>query len=119
MSSISSVNRKRVAKKVIDQVMSGKKANVSQAMRDVGYSNSTADVKNSEVARSKEFQEETQSFVNQLEDLMQDSIGMMKEKKKKGSYRDHETTVEQFAKLKQLLTGGNTSNDKMSISWDD
>jgi hypothetical protein len=114
-------NRRRVAKEVIKQVMEGKKINISQGMRNVGYAKSTVNTKSPEVRKSVEFQEETMSFINQLEEIVQKDLKQLNDEKRRNKMtpRDNIESVDKLTKLKQLLTGGVTSNEKMTITWDD
>lgn len=113
---IVSLNRKRVAKKVIEDIQNGKKVNITQAMREVGYKESTAKAKTTDVVRSREFQEETQSFLDQLEEQIQRSMKDMIKKQTKASWRDNAEAIDKFKKLSSAMKGNNLEGNAIEIT---
>jgi phage terminase small subunit len=115
-------NRKKVAERLKEQITSNtKKVNFTQALKDAGYKDSTAIHKSSEVVKSREVQEELRRFELQLEEIVQKDIKQLNEEKrrKRLTPRDNVESLVQLSKLRLLITGGNTSNDKMTVSWED
>lgn len=111
-------NRRRVAQKVIEQVLNNKKINISKAMREVGYKQNTANTKCVEVRKSKEFQEETNNFIDQLEELVQDNIKHAKEKQRKASFRDSIEAIDKLKKLSREVSGVPTQS-VIKVQWED
>jgi len=109
-------NRKRVAKEVIQQIKDNKKVNISEAMRKVGYKETTVRKKNGEVGKSRQFTGEILKFTDQLEDLIQDNIKHAQTKQKKASFRDSIEAVDKLKKLQRDVEGLR-SEGVMTINW--
>lgn len=112
-------NARMVAKKVIEQIKNDKRPNVKEAMEAVGYSSSTAKKQAKRITSQKEYKEEMKPFIDELDELIALSIGFMKEKAKKGTFRDHVVATDTLKKLKNLETGRPTDQSKITVSWGD
>ena len=110
-------NARAVAKKVIEQIKNKERPNMKKAMLESGYSKISAECKAKEIRNRPDFKEEMMSFEEQLDELIADGIDIMKTKKQKATYRDGIESVEKMKKLKLLVTGNPTDNQKVTIGW--
>ena len=113
-----SLNRQRVGKLLVQQSLNGEKLNISKAMKEVGYKPRTVNSKTTDVVNSSECQAELKSFVDQIDELIQNNIAHMHKKQPKASFRDANEAVKSMSQLKQLIQGKPT-DISMSVSWDD
>ena len=105
------------ARKVKQQIASGEKLNCYKAMREVGYSESSA---RSTLAKNTDaWKEEMKDMVKELEVERAKCLEEMKDQKlrNKASYRDRLETVKVSTNLIQLLSGRQTSNDQVTFTW--
>jgi len=112
-------NAKAVAQKVIEQINNNELPNITQAMKQVGYSKHTARTQQKRVTQNKAYISEIKSFTDQLDDIIADSIEQIKAKKLKGTYRDHVESVDKLKKLQNLLNGRPTENNSMVVKWEE
>jgi hypothetical protein len=111
------LNRKRVAKKVIEQIENKEKINLKKAMLDCGYTESYANTMGTGLIRkSKEFQEETKGFLDQLEEQIQRSMKDMIKKQTKASWRDNAEAIDKFKKLQSAIKGNNLEGNEIHIT---
>jgi hypothetical protein len=117
MDKVASLNRKRVGRKVVEQIKEGKRINIKKAMTEVGYKENYANTIGAvRIRNSKEFKEETKTFLDQLEDRIQASIEDMAKKQTKASYRDNAEVVDKFRKLSSALKGNNLEGNAIEIT---
>lgn len=95
-------------KKVIDKMIENG-GNVSDAMREVGYSPKTAH-NPQKVTDSKGFKEEARPIVEQLIKQRQLALYMLKGKINEATYRDLTNGIDVLTKNIQLLSGKPTEN---------
>lgn len=111
--------RVKVGKELINQATNNKKINIHKAMLKAGYAKSTADKRVAVIRRSPEVQQELGNFINDLNQIVNNSIRNAKSKQDKASFRDNIEAIDKMKKLEQLITGNPTSNEKMTVGWEE
>lgn len=113
-----SENARAVAQEIIATVRKGEKVNKGKILRKHGYSK--------HVSRQPTKVTETQSFKDVIDPvakaMMRErdaAIALLSKRIDKAKYRDLVDGIDKLTKNVQLLTGGNTSNDKIKFGWED
>lgn len=105
-----------IKQKIAVAKLVGNGGNVTQAMRDAGYTEATANTPQ-KLTESEGFKEEARSFVQQMEDERQRLISSMKTKNlDEVGYADHTRALDTLTKNVQLLTGGATERTDVRLS---
>lgn len=104
-------------KKAVARLLENR-GNVSKSMKEAGYSDAMA--KNPQVfTRSVGFQEEAASF---LKDIIKERNRLIAEmttrQLTKVQYKDMTDCMDKLTKNIQLLSGGKTANDAITIGWE-
>jgi len=114
-------NPRRVAREVIAQASDGKKINLSKAMKNVGYAKNSRRIPKVVVTEKEDFKDEIFDFVKEMETERKLCLKELKDPKvrKKATYRDRIDAINKLTNNIQLVTGQTTSNEVMTIIWDD
>lgn len=117
---MASENAKAVAKEVIKRVRKGQKVKMGEIIENQGYSESVSKSP-TKVSKTKSYQKEMKPVVNSLENIRNNLIIELENRKDLSGERMKEL-VEMLNKLNhdiQLLSGGATNRDEMIISKED
>lgn len=90
--------------------------NKGQALVKAGYSPNTAKAP-TKVTESKGFKEEMKPVLDRLIIERDRAIKAMKGKISKAKYRDLTDATDKLTKNIQLLSGGKTDNQEMTVKW--
>lgn len=113
-----SENAKLVAQAVLESIGKGKKVNLGKIARKVGYADNTADNPKL-ITETQTYKDITAPVVRQLEKERERIIkALAKKDLSSEKYRDLIDGLDKTTKNIQLLNGGKTSNDGISISWE-
>lgn len=113
-----SENAKAVARDIIATVRKGEKVNKGKILRKHGYSKSMSEHPN-KVTETDSFKAEINPIVKAMEKERQAILAALPTKRKGASYRDLVDAADKLTKNIQLLTGGKTSNEKVSFGWEE
>lgn len=91
---------------------------VGAAMRKAGYSPETAKTPN-KLRKTKEYQEIVVPILQKMEKEREAIMDALPLKRKKAGYRDLIDAADKMTKNIQLLSGGRTSNERVSFGWED
>ena len=113
-------NRRQVAKNIKKQIDNGELINKEKAVLDAGYTKSTARSRTGDIVKSKQCQEELANIVEGLEEIRALDIKELLDPKlrKKMTQRDRIASIDVSTKNIQLISGKNTANESISVSWD-
>lgn len=114
---MASENAKAVAKEVLDTVRRGEKVNYQKIQRKFGYSKRSAI--SMKVKETKTFQDIMNPVVEAMEKERNAILKALPKKRASAKYRDLIDAADKMTKNIQLLSGGRTSNDKVSFGWDE
>lgn len=109
-------NAREVAKKVIEQVKSGKRPNIKEAALKSGYSSTTATKHAKQITEQKAYREVIFDFEKELDERIKDANEIMQKKKGKATFRDGLEAMDKLKKLKRLINDESTENKKVNIS---
>lgn len=102
-------------KEVVKNILENPGMTKGNIIREAGYSEAMA--KNpKDVLESKGVQELAKPFVDRLQDEIDAALDCMIEARKDAKYGDFRAAVNDFAKMKELLTGGVT--ERVTYEWD-
>lgn len=110
-----SIAAREVAKEVLETIGKGKKPSVSKIAPKHGYKQSTAD--SGQVQATKSYKNEIKPLVERLESERDKIIERLKVTRSKAKYRDLIDGMDKVTKNIQLLNGGKTSNEAITIGW--
>jgi len=103
-------------KKAIKRIVENRGV-VSRSMLEIGYKPKTAkNPKN--LTESKAFKKELKPLLQRLTDERDRAIKALKGKISKAKYRDLTDAIDKLTKNIQLLSGGKTGREEMTIKWD-
>ena len=112
---MSSENAKAVAREVSENIRRGKKVILGDIISK-RYSKSTSKTPQ-RVTETKSYQNEMKPIIEQLEIERQRAIKLLKKTSNKAKYRDLIDGVDKITKNIQLLSGGKTESNEMTIKW--
>jgi len=112
---MSSENAKAVAREVSENIGRGKKVILGDIISK-RYSKSTSKTPQ-RVTETKSYQNEMKPIIEQLEIERQRAIKLLKKTSDKAKYRDLIDGVDKITKNIQLLSGGKTESNEMTIKW--
>ncbi len=112
---MSSENAKAVAREVSENIRKNKKVVLGKIIIK-RYSKSTSESPQ-RVTNTKSYQKEMKPIVDRLIEERDRAIKAMKGKISKAKYRDLTDNVDKMTKNIQLLSGGKTGNEEMTIKW--
>lgn len=116
---MTSENAKAVAREVMDAVRKGKKVNKGEIIRKHGYTRAVS-IMPQKVTDTKSYQEEIMPFVRKCERERDRLIAEMEKRDLTDvQYKDMNDCIDKLTKNIQLLSGGKTSNEKISFEWDE
>ena len=115
---MASINAKQVAKEVLKKVRKGGKVKLGKIIRKAGYSKSVSKSP-TKVTRTKTYKKEMKPIVDQLITERRRAIQALKGKIGKAKYRDLVDGVDKLTKNIQLLSGGDTEKNNLTIKWED
>ena len=111
-----SLAAKAVAKEVLETIGKGKRPNISKIGVKKGYTPKTSAA--GRIQKTKTYQKEIKPLLIRLEAERDAVIERLKVTRNKAKYRDLMDGLDKTTKVIQLLNGGKTSNDSISISWE-
>jgi len=114
---MSSIAAKKVAEEVLETIGKGEMPSVRKIAPKYGYKKTTAGA--GRIQKTKTFQrimqEGKKPLIERLTIERDEALKAMKKKRSKAKYRDLSDTVEKHTKLIQLLSGGATANETITI----
>ena len=113
-----SESARAVAQEVVALIRKGKRVNKGEIIRRHGYSESAA-LKPSKVTSTKSYREEIAPIVEAMERERDAIMKVISKKRAKAKYRDLIDGVDKLTKNIQLLNGGKTSNEKVTVGWEE
>ena len=105
-----------VARKVQEQILSGKLPNVARAMIEVGYSVNTANKQSKQVTSHPDYQKAQKTFLERLSTVQDISFEIIEKKKSKASFRDGVEALDKAKKLEFLITGEKPT-EAIAVKW--
>jgi len=116
---MASENAKAVAREIIEKVKKGERVHKGEIIAKHGYTKSMA-LHPQKITETKSFKEEMEPFLAQLKRERQRLMKAIELKDLDAvSYKDAVDAADKLTKNIQLLSGGNTANDKISFSWEE
>lgn len=116
---MATIRQKKLAKKITENYRNKKVKNKGELLKECDYSEETTK-QPSRILESKGIQEELKPFIDQLEKERQRLLNSIKTKDlDKVSYDKAVNSLDTLTKNIQLLSGGATSRDEMTISKED
>jgi len=112
---MSSENAKAVAREVSETIRKNKKVVLGKIIAK-RYAKSTSE-KPKLVTGTKSYQDEMKPIIEQLEIERQKAIDGLKTQLPKAKYRDLIDGIDKITKNIQLLSGGKTESNEMTIKW--
>ncbi len=113
-----SENARAVAQEVIATVRKGQKVNKGAIIKRHGYSD-TVSKRPSKVTDTDSYKQEINPVVKAMEKERDAILKALPKMRSKAKYRDLIDGADKMTKNIQLLSGGKTSNDKVSFNWED
>src|SRR5205085_9341311 len=101
----------------IENVRKGTKVNLGKIVKKHGYSDSVAKHPD-KVTQTKTYQEEVSPIVQVMIEEREAALAEAKKKRGKANYRDLVDASAKLTKDIQLLSGGRTGNDELTIKWE-
>ena len=114
---MASENAKQVAKKVSENLRKGKRVIFGKIIGETGYAKSTSESPTI-VTKTISYQKEIKPIVDRLIIERDRAIKALKGKISKAKYRDLTDAIDKLTKNIQLLSGGKTGREEMTIKWD-
>ena len=113
-------NRKQVAHKIMDQVKNGEIINKEKAVKEAGYADSTARHEASKIVNSSQCQKELTTLLEGMENIRDMDIKELQtpEVREKMTPTDRINSLDKLSKNIQLISGRSTSNESISVTWD-
>jgi len=113
---MASENAKKVASKVLESLGKGKKVNMGEIMREVGYADNTADNPEN-VVNTKSYQETISPFVEKMiAERDRVILAMQVKDLDTVQYAQLNSAIDTFTKNIQLLSGEETERARVNIN---
>lgn len=116
---MASENAKAVADKVIEKVRKGEKVVLGEIIKKQGYGKSMPSHPN-KITKTKSYQKRMSPLLDRYQDELNAILEAMKKKNKNSEqYRVLVEAADKIQKQIQLLSGGDTSKEKITIGWEE
>ncbi|HKO54851.1 MAG TPA: hypothetical protein VJ276_03170 [Thermoanaerobaculia bacterium] len=112
-----SENAKAVAHEVIETVRKGEKVSIRKIAPKHGYSKATADHA-AKITETESYKSVIDPFIQAMKDERDAAIKEAAKKRGNASYRDAIDSIDKLTKNIQLLSGGKTANDQITMTWE-